>query len=131
MKKSAVYSFLCAVSACTFLFSTGMTYASWKVQDDTINKITMGSVRGQIVEEFAQDTVVYPDADVTKIVQVKNTGTIDAIPRVKIEKVWGDSRDENGNLLVNPALSTENIEITYNTEDWTYTFTGRSDQFPV
>ena len=120
MKKSAVYSFLCAVSACTFLFSTGMTYASWKVQDDTINKITMGSVRGQIMEEFAQDTVVYPDADVTKIVQVKNTGTIDAIPRVKIEKVWGDSRDENGNLLVNPALSTENIEITYNTEDWSY-----------
>ena len=120
MKKSAVYSFLCAVSACTFLFSTGMTYASWKVQDDTINKITMGSVRGQIVEEFAQDTIVYPDADMTKIVQVKNTGTIDAIPRVKIEKVWGDSRDENGNLLVNPALSTENIEITYNTEDWSY-----------
>ena len=120
MKRSAVYSVLCAVFAGTFLFSAGMTYASWKVQDDTINKITVGSVRGQIMEEFEQDTVVYPDVDVNKIVQVKNTGTMDAIPRVKIEKVWGDSRDENGNLLIDPELSADNIEINFNTDKWTY-----------
>lgn len=120
MKRSAVYSLICGVSACVFLFSSIMTCASWRVQDDTVNKITMGSVHGKIVEEFAQNTEVYPDADVTKIVQVKNTGTIDAIPRVKIEKVWGDSRDENGNVIVNTDLSTDNIEIDFNTDDWYY-----------
>lgn len=120
MKKFAVYPFLCAASICTFLFSSGMTYASWQSQGETINKISMASVKGQIVEEYDQDQVVYPNATVDKIVQVKNTGTVDALPRVKIEKAWGDSRDENGKLLINPDLSTDNIEITYNTEKWTY-----------
>lgn len=120
MKKSAVYLALCAVSVCVFLFSAGMTYASWKTQGDTVNKINMASVRGQIVEEYEQNQVVYPNSTVDKIVQVKNTGTADALPRVKIEKVWGDSRDENGKLIINPDLSTDNIEITYNTEQWIY-----------
>lgn len=120
MKKSAVYPALCAASICAFLFSAGMTAASWKSQGDTVNKITMASVRGQIVEEYEQDQVVYPNGTVDKIVQVKNTGTADALPRVKIEKVWGDSRDENGKLIVDPDLSTDNIEIVYNTEQWTY-----------
>lgn len=120
MKKFAVYPILCAASICTFLLSSGMTYASWQSQGETVNKISMASVKGQIVEEYDQNQVVYPNATVDKIVQVKNTGTVDAVPRVKIEKAWGDSRDENGKLLINPDLSTENIEITYNTEKWTY-----------
>lgn len=120
MKKSAVYPALCAASVCAFLFSAGMTAASWKSQGDTVNKITMASVRGQIVEEYEQDQIVYPNGTVDKTVQVKNTGTADALPRVKIEKAWGDGRDENGKLIVNPDLSTDNIEIVYNTEQWTY-----------
>lgn len=120
MKKYAVYPALCAASVCAFLFSAGMTFASWKVQGETVNEISMASVKGQIIEEYEQDQVVYPNGTVDKIVQVKNTGTADALPRVKIQKAWGDSREENGKLLINPDLSTDNIEITYNTEHWTY-----------
>lgn len=120
MKKFAVYPILCAASICTFLLSSGMTYASWQSQGETVNKISMASVKGQIVEEYEQNQTVYPNATVDKKVQVKNTGTVDALPRVKIEKVWGDTRDEDGKLLTDPDLSTDNIEITYNTEKWTY-----------
>lgn len=120
MKKFAVYPILCAASICTFLLSSGITYASWKSQGETVNKISMASVKGQIVEEYDQNQIVYPNATVDKIVQIKNTGTVDALPRVKIEKVWGDSRDENGKLLTDPDLNTDNIEITFNTEKWTY-----------
>lgn len=120
MKKSAVYPALCAACICAFAFSAGMTFASWKTQGNTVNKITMASVKGQILEEYEQDQVVYPNGTVDKTVQVKNTGTADAFPRVKIEKAWGDGRDENGRLIVDPDLSTDNIEITYNTEQWMY-----------
>lgn len=120
MKKQAVYPALCAASVCVFLLSSGLTYASWREQGDTVNKITMASVKGQIVEQYEQDPVLYPNGTADKIVQVKNTGTADALPRVKIEKAWGDGRDENGRLLIDPELSTDNIEITYNTEHWTY-----------
>lgn len=120
MKKFAVYPILCAASICTFLLSSGMTYASWQSQGETVNKISMASVKGQIVEEYEQNQTVYPNATVDKKVQVKNTGTVDALPRVKIEKVWGDTRDKDGKLLTDPDLSTDNIEITYNTEKWTY-----------
>lgn len=120
MKKTALYPVLCAVSMCAFLFSTGMTYASWKTQSETVNTISMASVKGQIVEEYEQGQVVYPNGTVRKTVQVRNTGTVDALPRVKIEKAWGDNRDENGKLLINSELSTDNIEIHYNTEKWLY-----------
>lgn len=120
MKKSAVYSALCAALLCIFLLLSGMTYASWRAQGETVNSVSMASVKGQIIEEFEQDQVVYPNGTVDKVVQVKNTGTVDALPRVKVETAWGDGRDENGRLIVNPELSTENIEITYNTEQWIY-----------
>lgn len=120
MKKFTVYSALCIASACTFFFSTGKVFAAWYAQSDTINIISMKSVKGQIVEEYEQNQVVYPNAEVNKIVQVKNIGNTDALSRVKIEKVWGEKRDENGKLLINPDLSTENIEITYNTDEWFY-----------
>lgn len=89
MKKFAVYPILCAASICTFLLSSGMTYASWQSQGETVNKISMASVKGQIVEEYDQNQVVYPNATVDKIVQVKNTGTVDAVPRVKNRKSMG------------------------------------------
>lgn len=120
MKKFTIYSALCIVSACTFLFSTGKAFASWYSQSETVNTISMKSVKGQIVEEYEQNQVVYPNAEVNKIVQVKNTGNTDALPRVKIEKVWGERRDENGKLLIDPDLSTDNIEIIYNTDEWFY-----------
>lgn len=90
-----------------------MSFASWKSQGDTINKITIASVKGCIEEEYEQNQVVFPNGTVEKVVKVKNTGTADAMIRVKVEKVWGDGRDENGKLIINPELDTDNIMIHY------------------
>lgn len=120
MKKSTLYSALCIAFMCSFLFSSVMSFASWKSQGDTINKITIASVKGCIEEEYEQNQVVFPNGTVEKVVKVKNTGTADAMIRVKVEKVWGDGRDENGKLIINPELDTDNIIINYNTEKWVY-----------
>lgn len=120
MKKSALYPVMFACSLGAFLFCSGMTLASWKSQGETVNKISIASVKGQIVEEYEQGQVVAPNGTVDKVVQVRNTGTVDALPRVKVETAWGDGRDESGKLLVNPDLVTDNIEIHYNTEHWLY-----------
>lgn len=120
MKKSTLYSALCIVFMCSFLFSSVMSFASWKSQGDTINKITIESVKGCIEEEYEQNQVVFPNGTVDKVVKVKNTGTADAMIRIKVEKVWGDGRDENGKLIINPKLDTDNIVIHYNTEKWVY-----------
>ena len=120
MKKSTLYSILCIAFMCSFLFSSVMSFASWKSQGDTVNKITIASVKGCIVEEYEQNQVVFPNGTVEKVVKVKNTGTADAMIRIKIEKVWGDGRDENGKLIINPELDTDNIIIHYNTEKWVY-----------
>ncbi len=103
-----------------FTLSVGFTLAEWKIQNNTVNLISMGSVTGRILEKYEQGQIVNPSATVDKVVSVKNTGTIDANVRVKIKKAWGDSRDENDNLIVNADLSTDNIIINYNKKDWYY-----------
>lgn len=80
----------------------------------------MGSVTGQIVEVYEQGQTVYPDATVDKVVQVKNTGSVDTFVRVKIEKVWGDTRDKDGDLIADTNLSTDNIIIKYDSKNWFY-----------
>ncbi|MCH5325406.1 MAG: hypothetical protein J1E39_09330 [Eubacterium sp.] len=122
MKRSAVYTAVCAAALGVFVLSsvTALAMTSWEKEGDTVNKITMNSyVEGKIREEY-QESVVYPNGTVTKIVKVENTGNVDALPRVKIEKIWGDSRDADGNLNIDPALDPDYIEITYNLVDWIY-----------
>ncbi|NLZ46376.1 MAG: hypothetical protein GX896_06750 [Clostridiales bacterium] len=118
MRKRTVYSLLCVFFAIVFMCSTGVTLATWIVEDNTTNIISISGVKGKVVEVYEQGQVVYPNGQVRKVVQVENTGSIDAVVRVKVEKTWGDSRDENGKLIINTDLNTDNIQITYNTENW-------------
>lgn len=120
MYKRAAVPLLTLLLLISFILSSGVTLASWSSEGDTINSITVGSVSGHIIEEYEQGQTLFPAAAVTKKVQVENTGALDVAVRVKVEKAWGDSRDENGNLIVNPELSTDNIQITYNTDAWLY-----------
>lgn len=120
MKKRFVFSILCISLMIVFLISCGFTLASWRVQNSTVNSITMGSVKGRIVEEYNQGQTVFPAATVNKKVQVENTGTMDVVVRVKVEKAWGDYREKDGKLVINPNLKTDNILIEYNTKDWMY-----------
>ncbi len=120
MYKRAAVPLLTLLLIISFLLSSGLTLASWRSEGSTINSITVGSVSGHIIEEYEQGQTLSPAATVTKKVQVENTGTLDVAVRVKVEKVWGDYRDKSGQLVVNHTLSTDNIQIDYNTSDWFY-----------
>lgn len=120
MKKSPYYVIALVILVIVFVFSAGSTLAAWTVQDDTVNKITIGSIKGLIIEEYVHAQTVMPGSTVEKVVSVKNTGNIDARIRVKIDKAWGAARDAEGKLIVNPLLSTDNILITYDTTNWFY-----------
>lgn len=98
--------------------------ASFHSKGSTVNNITLASVKGSIIEEYEQGQTVYPADVVNKKVQVKNTGTADAVVRVKIEKAWGNYRESDGTLAVNPDLNTDNILIEYNTDNWLYRSDG-------
>lgn len=124
MKKRTVFSLLCISLIVVFLISSSFTLASFHAKSSTVNNITMASVKGSIVEEYEQGQTVYPADTVNKKVQVENTGTADVVVRVKIEKAWGDYREADGTLAVNPSLNTDNILIEYNTDDWLYKSDG-------
>ena len=91
----------------------------WYEQGKTVNEVTLATVRGSISEVYEQDPVVYPGEEVVKIVSVKNTGTVDSITRVQLELAWGTVDPDSGSFIPDDTLPTENIEIDYNTEDWT------------
>lgn len=103
-----------------FVFSVGGTLAAWQSSSSTINKVTIASVNGIINEVYDQGQTVLPGDTIDKIVNVKNTGTADSIVRVKVEKAWGEDRDQNGILIINQSLPTDNIQITFDTVDWYY-----------
>ena len=105
---------LCLITGVIFVFSTiGTTLAAWRVTDDSIHEINMSSVKGQIVEEYVQNQVVYPGGTVDKVVNVKNTGNLDSIIRVKVETVLRD-----GETVIETA--SNDIIIPINTDYWYY-----------
>jgi len=120
MKNKNLITILIAIVTLVFLLSTGITVASWKSEGATVNTITTGLVKGQIVEEYEDGQVVSPGSEVTKVVQVKNTGDIDVVVRVKVSKAWGAERDVNGKLIVDNTFSTDNILIDFNDKEWEY-----------
>lgn len=98
------------------LGSTILGYAAWRTEGRTTNRISLATVRGQIVEEYEQNIEIYPGANVNKKVEVVNTGNVNVITRVNVSKAWGDLLD--GVFIPDPELSTDNIQAEYNTDDW-------------
>ena len=119
---------LSLITAIMFLASSGMTtYAMWYAEGFTLNWLVIGQLRGRIIEEYEQGQSVGPGATVRKKVQVLNDGHVDMLARVRIEKAWG-LRAENGTLVRNNALPTNNIEITFNDVDWLW-IDGEGDEY--
>lgn len=119
MKKG--YILLCLSLAAVFVVSAaGTTLAVWRKLNSSDYLVGTATVSGQIVEEYEGAEGIYPGKTTQKVVNVQNTGTVDSIVRVKVEKAWGTQRDQNGNLAVDGTISTDNILIDYNTEYWQY-----------
>lgn len=119
MKKR--YTLLCLALIAVFVISAaGTTLAVWRSVNPSYHVVSTATVTGQIVEQYQGGQGIYPGETVEKVVNVQNTGTVDSVVRVKVEKAWGAKRDDNGNLQVDETISTDNIVIPYNTKYWTY-----------
>lgn len=90
----------------------GSSIAAWSSQTKSKNLISMGSVRGKIVEEYQQESVVYPGGSVSKTVNVSNTGSVDMLARVKVDTFWNHDAGE-----VEP-IGNEDIQIDFNSSNW-------------
>lgn len=118
MKKQTI---LCLALAAVFAFSTvGTTLAAWNAVNTSDHVVSTAAVTGKIIEKYDGAEGIYPGNTTEKVVNVQNTGSADSVVRVKVEKSWGETRDEDGNLQVNDKLSTDNLLIDYNTEYWIY-----------
>lgn len=94
------------------------TLAYWVSAAPATHVINTGRLDGELVEQYNPPASVEPGVDVTKIVNVKNVGEVDMIVRVKVTTAWGDSRNADGQVIPNPALSPNMIKITYNSTLW-------------
>ena len=75
---------LAMLGASTFLCAGALGY--WKITGSSGNILTMSSFKNQIEEKYQVPDHVDPGKTVDKIVNVKNTGTVDSVIRVKIKK---------------------------------------------
>ena len=118
MRKGRIVAAAAAVVTAISLFSA-CTLAYWSATGESKNVLTMSSYQAEIVEQYEIPPHVDPGSSVSKVVDVKNTGTVDMIVRVKIEKAFG-TRDASGNLHADRKLDPELILIDLNEDYWQY-----------
>ena len=74
-----------AMSICMVaILAVGGTLAYFTDTDDATNVFTMGVVEIDLIEDFVQESELFPGQDVNKDVYVKNTGSNSAYVRVHI-----------------------------------------------
>lgn len=115
--KNKVSRIVIAASAACYLFSSVTAYASWTASGGTDNFLSMGSYKTSIEEEYTQPDHVDPTQEVSKIVNVKNSGSVGAFVRVAIEKQIGDV-DKDGNFVPDEKPDPDMILIHYNDTIW-------------
>ena len=98
-------------------------FGYWKITGSSGNILTMSSFKNQIEEEYHVPDHVEPGQTVDKVVNVKNTGTVDSMIRVKIKKMFGETR-EDGTFIQDESLDPEMIQIRCNTNAWLYRSDG-------
>ena len=110
---------LAVLALCLGLAATG-TWAYFTAQKQVHNVITTGKVDVRLLEwadadrtqPFENLTGIMPGMEVTKIVEVKNTGTGAAFLRLYVEKnVYG--ADEK-------PMKSDPVSLNFNNTNWTY-----------
>ncbi|MCL1797177.1 MAG: hypothetical protein FWG24_02475 [Eggerthellaceae bacterium] len=118
MYKFKVHFVVAALAILFVVSGIGTTFAAVKYIGESVHVIDTAGVNARIVEEYVGAKDVFPGATVDKVVNVQNTGTSDAVVRVKIEKSWGEPLQGTNQALA--PLPTDNITIVYNDEYWRY-----------
>ncbi len=106
---------LLAASLCA---SMGMmAFAAWSQSGEADNALTMAGYQTRIIEEYQVPEHVDPGAEIDKVVNVENTGTVDTLIRVSVEKAFG-TRKKDGTFQKDGTLDPDMIQITYGTSAW-------------
>ena len=94
--------------------------ADWHIQAPADNRISTGLFRTRIEEEYIRPGKLLPSQSVKKIVHVRNSGSVDAIVRLRVEKSFGRI-DQEGKFQITPWLDPEWIQIQYDESGvWAY-----------
>ncbi|MGN0355492.1 MAG: hypothetical protein ACI4EI_10510 [Muricoprocola sp.] len=115
MKKKR--SLLCMVIGGCLLFGS-VSGAYWSLAGSSGNLVTIGTYQNQIVEEYREPGQVHPGQTVEKKVSVSNTGSVDTLIRVQIQKMFG-TEEKDGTFIEDKTLDPEMIQISCDTEYWT------------
>ncbi|MGN0536504.1 MAG: hypothetical protein ACI4M3_00835 [Acutalibacteraceae bacterium] len=119
-KLRRLYVALCLLASLVCLASAGITLAQWRKADETVNRISVGTIRGMIVGFDDPECTVNVSETIPKSASVQNTGDLDACVRTKVETRFGYSRTSDGKLVDDVDVSADSIHINYNLDDWYY-----------
>lgn len=86
----------------------GGTLAYWRTQGTSAVQLETGHLTGELVNEYEAESSLYPGDSLNQVIGVKNTGDLDMIVRMKVNKEW----DGNQNL------STDLLHINFNSTYW-------------
>lgn len=121
MKKKAINVLILFAVLAFGVLVTG-TLAYWRSTGQSEGSLETGKLKGLLVQESAKTEELYPGDTVKQSVNVKNTGTLDMLVRLKVEKGWNGPADQSqipADSLdsLNPDTD-EVIKIKFNDQKW-------------
>jgi alternate signal-mediated exported protein len=136
-KRKKKKTMLIATLATAALIVGGLTFAWYTSKDSVTNTFkTAGSLKTVVVENFTPPTNWQPGVTTDKVVQVTNTGTVDAYTRVRLDEVLkfyaktGDQTDVNSALDTDFAYFTVDAEAIEKTvATWNAADTAETQQY--
>lgn len=105
------------ITASGVLLLTCTAAGAWKISGRSRNVLITASFSNRIIEEYQIPDYVNPGQKISKIVNVKNTGTRDSFIRLRITGVLG-KRNTEDQLVPDPSLDPAMIQMEFNTEKW-------------
>lgn len=105
------------ITASGVLLLTCTVAGAWKISGRSRNVLITASFSNRIIEEYQIPDHVNPGQKISKIVNVKNTGTRDSFIRLRITGVLG-KRNTEDQLVPDPSLDPAMIQMEFNTEKW-------------
>lgn len=116
IRKKLLTAIIAVVAVQCILVSSTLAF-SQVVSDPAINEVATGTVKGIIVETYTARDNVMPGDTVQKIVNVKNTGRLDAVIRIKLDKYW-TLKNSSGTWVKDTSTNAGNILISPDTSKW-------------
>ena len=111
MKDKKIYYIIVGIALFIFSLYLGISYALQSVSSSFTNSISTGTLSGELIETGGNvDGDVYPGSKIDKTVQVKNTGSTNALVRVKVTRLIG-IRNSSGEITSPGVASSDGIKL--------------------